>query len=79
MKSAPVAYIGTHRHNNTAGNESYVYTYMFRIDIPLENGADYAVLPDDDKIVVFSASLSEDRPGVFTPADEFRAVPAESL
>ena len=52
---------------------------MFRIDIPLENGADYAVLPDDDKIVVFSASLSEDRPGVFTPADEFRAVPAESL
>ncbi|MGM9737864.1 MAG: alpha-mannosidase [Candidatus Cryptobacteroides sp.] len=75
LKSAPVAYIGTHRHNNNTGNESYIYTYMYRIDIPLEKGADSAVLPEDDKIVVFSASLSENIPGEFTPADEFRAVP----
>lgn len=75
MKKTPVAYIGTHRHNKESGNEPYVYTYMFKLAVPLKAGTTSVILPDDRDIVLFAASLSENVTGDFYPASEFRALP----
>lgn len=75
VKDAPVAYIGTHRHDTWAGNESYTYTYMYRIAVPVSPDTKEIVLPDDPDIMIFAATLSDVDPSSFGAADEFRALP----
>jgi alpha-mannosidase len=77
VKNLPVAYVGTHRHNSAKGNESYTFTYMFRIAIPLTQGVNEIRLPKDREIVIFSATMSDADDASFTPADEFRSLPKE--
>lgn len=54
MKDAQVAYVGTHRHSGSE-DEPYEFTYMFKYGIDIPQGATKVVLPQNEKIVIFSA------------------------
>ncbi|MCL1851260.1 MAG: alpha-mannosidase [Bacteroidetes bacterium] len=71
QRDANVAYVGTHRHDRTTGNESYIYTYMYKIAIPITSETTQIVLPKDKKVIIFSATLSDEVNGKITPAGAF--------
>jgi len=66
-----VAYVGTHRHDRTTGNESYIFTYMYKIAIPITPTTTQIVLPKDKKVIIFSATLSDETNGKVSPASPF--------
>jgi alpha-mannosidase len=68
---ANVAYVGTHRHDRTIGNESYIFTYMYKIAIPITAETTQIVLPKDKKVIVFAATLSDEVSGKVFPASPF--------
>ena len=76
IRNASIAYLGTHRHAESIGNESYIYTYLYKIAITPEQGEtiQQLVLPKDRKIALFAATIS-DNPNAITPAMEMRALP----
>ena len=71
MKDAEVAYVGSHRHSPN-GDEPYEFTYMFRIRIDLPKGVRQVSLPDDSHVVVFAATLANDRDDVAPAAALFK-------
>lgn len=75
IKDATIGYVGTHRHNRAFGNEPYVFTYMYKIAIPLNGQSRMIVLPKDPKIAIFAASLSENESETFKPVMENRTIP----
>lgn len=77
IKDATVAYIGTHRHNIEKGNQSYVFTYMYKIALPIDEASKMVILPKDKSIAVFAATLAEEELNTFVPASEFRALPIQ--
>ena len=50
-----MAYIGSHRHDASLRDEVYVQTYMYRIYIPVPEGATRLELPKDKDITLFAA------------------------
>jgi len=75
IKNATIGYVGTHRHNGVSGNEPYVFTYMYKIAIPISGQSKMVVLPKDQKIAIFAASISEEDIDSFRPAMENRTIP----
>ena len=75
LKGASVAYAGTHRHNKVYGNEPYVFTYMFKIALPVPEGCTRIELPDDKDIMIFAATVSDEKQGTFSVATENVTVP----
>lgn len=72
LKSAEIAYIGTHRH---VFNEDrpYEFTYMFKFGIDIPKGATSLILPVNRKIILFAATLmQEDMPQVRVASQLFR-------
>lgn len=55
LKDAKVALASTHRHSPEA-DEPYEFTYLYKIDIPVEKGSNSIILPDDSRLVVFAAT-----------------------
>lgn len=51
-----IAYIGTHSHDQQKRNEAYMNTYMFMIEVPVSPGCCEITLPEDENIVIFSAT-----------------------
>ena len=67
-KDMEVAYVGTHRHSGK-GNCPYEFTYMFKYAVNIPKGAKTVTLPDNDKVVVFAATLAnEQESSDLTPA-----------
>ena len=56
LKQAEVAYVGTHRHS-PAQDQPYEFTYMYKVRIDLPKGCRQVVLPVDEHVVVFAATL----------------------
>jgi alpha-mannosidase len=75
VKQANPAYVGTHRHSMRYGNEAYVFTYMFKLGIPVKAGAKELVLPKDKNIIVFAVTCANDANDGIAPASEMRALP----
>ncbi|MCK9627065.1 MAG: glycosyl hydrolase-related protein [Bacteroidales bacterium] len=75
LKNTSVAYVGTHRHNKVYGNEPYLFTYMFKIALPIPAGCKEVELPSDKDIMIFAASVSDEKCGSFTVATENVTVP----
>ena len=50
-----IAYVGTHTHNANARNKAYDFSYMYLLSIPVD-GAGEIMLPDNNNIVIFSAT-----------------------
>lgn len=55
-RNGDVAYMGTHRHDSRKRNETYEYTYMYILEVPVAEGTTELVLPQDDKVVVFAVT-----------------------
>jgi len=68
LKDAEIAYVGTHRHSSL-GDHPYEFTYMFKYALDIPKGATTVELPDNNKVVVFSATFVDETVGV-TPATE---------
>ena len=60
VRNGRLAHVGTHRHNPSDRNESYVFTYLYKVCLPLSPEARTLRLPDDRQIVLFAATLSDD-------------------
>lgn len=73
VKDAPIAYLGSHRHAEK-GNDSYVFTYMYKLTIDLPKNARMLVLPQDERIAVFAATLSDNYMDDIEAVNEIRAL-----
>jgi alpha-mannosidase len=60
IKRAPIAWFASHRHTADGGNEPYAYSYLFAYAIDLPPGARTMTLPDNDKIRVLAATVSDE-------------------
>jgi len=62
IKRAPIAWFASHRHDSTGKNEPYAYSYLFAYAIDLPANARTLTLPENDKIRILAATVSnEDR------------------
>lgn len=78
LKPVEVAYVGTHRHTDK-GNEAYEFTYLFKIGLDVPEGVQSIRLPDNEKVVLFAATLvEEDTPAARPACPLFRTALAES-
>lgn len=59
LKEAEVAYVGTHRHSST-DDRPYEFTYMFKFGMDIPVGATSIILPQNEKIVLFAATLAKE-------------------
>lgn len=59
VKPDSIAWYETHRHAR-AGNDPYIFTYMFQYVLSIPDGATEVVLPDNDKIRLFAMALVND-------------------
>ncbi|MDR1783107.1 MAG: alpha-mannosidase [Dysgonamonadaceae bacterium] len=76
LKDGSIAWIGTHRHSEKYGNESYTYTYLYKICIDIDENSETLILPEDAGIAVFAATVNYgtyDSDAIL--ADEIRATP----
>ncbi|WP_455584831.1 glycoside hydrolase family 38 N-terminal domain-containing protein [Bacteroides sp.] len=72
LKDAEIAYIGTHRHA-PGEDQAYEFTYMFKFGIDIPKGATSFILPKNDKVVLFAATLAkEELPEVTAASELFR-------
>ena len=58
LRTDELAYVGTHTHRDAAGNDSYLFTYMYMIDVPVD-GAGEIKLPEGGRLVLFSATAEK--------------------
>lgn len=56
LKTGDVAYIGTHRHDSRRRNEIMVYTYMYYVEVPVDEGCTDLRLPNDRHVTIFAAT-----------------------
>lgn len=77
IRNATPAYIGSHRHTEK-GNDTYIYTYMYKFGIELPKEAQTLILPKDDNIAVFAITLSDNYLDDVSAANEMRALPLET-
>ena len=61
LKQTQVAYVGTHRHS-TGQDEPYEYTYMFKLRLDIPKGISEVILPSDEHVVLFAATLVDELP-----------------
>ncbi|MGH9419072.1 MAG: glycoside hydrolase family 38 C-terminal domain-containing protein, partial [Thermoanaerobaculia bacterium] len=60
IKRAPIAWYASHRHDSAGANEPYAYSYLFAYGIELPGGAKTLTLPDNDKIRILAATVSNE-------------------
>lgn len=60
IKRAPIAWFASHRHTADGANEPYAYSYLFAYAIDLPPGARTITLPDNDKIRILAATVSDE-------------------
>ena len=70
LNEAEVAYVGTHRHNYPEGDKPYEFTYMFKIGIDIPKGVEQIVLPNDKRVVIFSATAGKEAYSPLVTASE---------
>ena len=58
VKMAPVAWVGTHRHDARGRNEAYAFTQVCRYSLDLPRGARQLTLPDDGRIRLLAATVT---------------------
>jgi alpha-mannosidase len=60
VKRGPIAWFASHRHSADGANEPYAYSYLFAYAIDLPPGARTVTLPDNDKIRILAATVSDE-------------------
>jgi hypothetical protein len=56
VKTQPLAWVGTHRHDALGENEAYVFTNVYRYRLALPPGARTVTLPTDERVIVVAAT-----------------------
>lgn len=74
IRNAPLAYVGSHRHTEK-GNDTYIYTYMYKLCIELPKDARTLILPKDENIAIFAMTLSDNYIDNVNAANELRTLP----
>lgn len=70
------AFTATHRHDvNTKKNIAYHFMYMFKYVIPVEGTPQTLTLPNDNEIIVFAATLSDNTNDDIIPLSEILNLP----
>lgn len=67
LKPQKVAYVGTHRHSPNA-DEPYEFTYLFHYTLDVPEGATSVVLPDNQAIALFAATVADGETPEVVPA-----------
>ena len=75
VRDAMPGYIGSHRHAIAKRNDVYAQTYMYRVALDIPTDAKELVLPKDERVVVFAATLSDNAADQVKLACEPRALP----
>lgn len=70
VNDLPIGWVVTHRHDDAGKNEPYVFTHFYRVTIPV-TAPGRINLPDDPRLVVLAASLSDGRCEELRPATPF--------
>lgn len=72
IKNDTIAWIGTHRHDARAGNEPYVFCYLFKyaIDLPRSGAPLRLTLPRNESIRVLAITLARNPNDDTRPASE---------
>jgi alpha-mannosidase len=60
IKRATIAWFASHRHTADGANEPYAYSYLFAYAIDLPPGARTITLPNNDKVRVLAATVSDE-------------------
>ena len=68
VKRAPVAWYADHKRLPDGKNDPYQFCYLFRIDVPVPDGARTLQLPRDARIRVVAATVSRDPNADAVPA-----------
>ena len=71
LKDAEIAYVGTHRHSGEK-DEPYEFTYMFKQCIDIPKDAKQIVLPNNENVVIFSATFANEAESVQPVSELFR-------
>jgi alpha-mannosidase len=74
-KPAPVAWVGTHRHERRGADEPYVLTQLFRYRVPLGQFPSSVTLPDDENLRLVAMTVrrgGRDQVEDLTPDTELR-------
>lgn len=80
VRNVPIAYIGSHRHNKKGRisaenmNDAYTFTYMYKLTLDLSKDAKMLILPNDAKIAIFAATLSDNYMDDVESVNEVRAL-----
>jgi alpha-mannosidase len=80
LKSADVAFVGTHKHNMIQNRDlPYEYTYMFIVALDLPKNAKQVILPNNSRIVIFAGTLTTDENNRVTPVTDLLNVNLKDL
>lgn len=71
LKDAEVAYVGTHTHSSLE-DRVYEFSYMFKYELNIPKGARQIILPNDENVVIFAATLVNDNNEVTPLSPLFR-------
>lgn len=77
LKNAEVAYVGTHTHAQLE-DRVYEFGYMFKLGLDIPKGATHVVLPKDENVVIFAATLANASGDVIPACRLFRTGNKES-
>jgi alpha-mannosidase len=58
IKRDTIAWYCMHRHHQTNGNESYMFSYLYKYGLDLPEGARSITLPNNEQIRVFAITLA---------------------
>ncbi|HYV97574.1 MAG TPA: hypothetical protein VE967_08985, partial [Gemmatimonadaceae bacterium] len=67
MKTAPIAWYASHRHNAAGENQIYEYSYLFAYELEIPKGAKTLTLPNNENVRVMAVTVSKEG-GAVTPA-----------
>jgi len=75
-KKENAAFTATHRHDVVQRkNIAYSYLYMFKYLIPISEDAQTLTLPNDPNVIVFAATLSDNRNDDISPLSDITHLP----
>ncbi|MGQ9524109.1 MAG: alpha-mannosidase [Armatimonadota bacterium] len=69
IKRAPIAWVGTHRHSASEGNEPHVLCYLFKYRLAIPGGkAEVLTLPNNEAVRVLAVTLARNTNDDTVPA-----------
>lgn len=75
IKEGSIAHVSNHKHSEKKGNESYNFTYLYKVCLDIDKNAKRLLLPADFGVALFAATLMENPNHDTKAAMEMRVLP----